>query len=517
MIKLEDVDFELAPPNEIGLIEIYEQFLDLQSNKEYDWAVSANKELALMPSSDWYSSLDNLISKYGFEKYREHLIYTLDRIIRLQNGCNKLIRLQSLDEKKGVRKMFSEYLTPKGFSTEPPNHYYFYCSDKSRYLKGLIHSVVSIPDPIILKLLEKFALTVPFQVGTYFQAPTGLYTYDILEVFSKLEYPKSIQYIMNLKARIKQTWAQKRFDKHLLLIAKKQKIEIKKVIEIGISDYGFNNQNVYEKDFEPDYKVRMSFKESNNKNVVWINTKTNKEQKSIPQEIKENNSEKLKYLKNHIKDIETQLITQSKRIEGNFLTDNSWDIIYWKERYLNHPFINILTRELIWIFSNDKSSVVGYIENGKLKSNKVDLIDLGSYKEVKLWHPKHSIKIDFDFENQQPFKQIEREHYSSDFIKKIKGSEMKKSILSQLCKSRNWTSSQIHKLKIDKEKIIVQLVLDDIDDESYGMTGGSENVILKDIEIKVSEKVVSPDQINEVILSEVLRDVDLFINVAKLK
>ncbi|MCF6300723.1 MAG: hypothetical protein L3J52_06355, partial [Proteobacteria bacterium] len=85
---------------------------------------------------------------------------------------------------------------------------------------------------------------------------------------------------------------------------------------------------------------------------------------------------------------------------------------------------------------------------------------------------------------------------------------MKKSILSQLCKSRNWTSSQIHKLKIDKENIIVQLILDDINDQSYGMTGGSENVILKDIEIKISKKIVSPEKINKVILSEILRDVD---------
>lgn len=516
MIKLEDVNFELAPPNENGLIEIYEHFLNLQSNKEYDWADNANKELAIMPSDEWYSSIDSLIFNYGIEKYRDHLIYTLDRITRLQNGNNKLIRLKNLDEKKGIRKQISEYITPKGILKEAPTHYYFYCSDKSRYLKGLIHSVVLIPDPIILNLLEKFAIVVPFQGGGLSQAPTGLYTYDILEVFSKLEYPKSIPYIMNLKARIKQTWAQKKFDKQLQLIAKKQKIEINKIIEIGITDYGFNRLSVYEKDFEPDYKVQLSFPDGNKKNVVWLNTKTNKKQKSIPKEIKENNSESLKYLKNHIKDIETQLTTQSKRIESYFLTDNSWDINYWEEKYLNHPFISILTRELIWVFFNDKTSIVGYIEDGKVKSNKKNIIDLGIYDKVKLWHPKHNINIDFNFKNKQPFKQIEREHYNSDFIEKIKGSQMKKSILSQLCKSRNWTSSQIHKLKIDKENIIVQLILDDINDQSYGMTGGSENVTLKGIEIKISNKIVSPEKINKVILSEILRDVDLFINVAKL-
>ncbi|MBK7603079.1 MAG: hypothetical protein IPI15_05760 [Saprospiraceae bacterium] len=95
--------------------------------------------------------------------------------------------------------------------------------------------------------MKNFVLECPFQVGSVSQAPTGLYVYDVLEVFSKISYLFSVQHIMNLKSRINQTWAQKRFDKYIAQIAKKQKVDLDKVIEIAISDYGFDNLNCFSK------------------------------------------------------------------------------------------------------------------------------------------------------------------------------------------------------------------------------------------------------------------------------
>ena len=401
---------------------------------------------------------------------------------------------------------------------EPPTHYYFYSSERGRYLKGMILSVCCIPDPILLKLIESFSIECPFQVGGHSQAPTGLYVYDALEVFSKLEYPKSIPYIMNFKAKIKQTWAQKRFDKYLKQIAKKQKIEFEEIIENGLSDYGFNEDHVYLNEVG-DFKIQLSFPTIEKKEVFWIHKESNKKQKSVPKKIKEDFPERLKYIKSHIKDVETQIKSQSKRIENQLLIDKSWDVGFWNEKYLQHPFVGIIAKKLLWVLISGETREVVFSQDGILKSIEGNLISIHDFQFVTLWHPKHEIDTNLEklksILSPQPFKQIERESYGEEFIKKSSGSKMKKSVLSQLCKSRNWTSSANHNLKIPTMDLIVELILKDSDDGTRGMFYGSQNVELEGIELKKNKIDVQPSEINKITLSEILRDVDLFINAAK--
>lgn len=382
----------------------------------------------------------------------------------------------------------------------------------------MILSISCIPDPILLKLIESLSIECPFQVGGHSQAPTGLYVYDALEVFSKLDYPESIPYIMNFKAKIKQTWAQKRFNKYLKQIAKKQKIEFEEVIENGLSDYGFNEDHVYINEVG-DFEVKFSFPTLDKKEVLWIDKESNKKQKSVPKEIKEDYPERLKYIKSHIKDVETQLKSQSKRIENLLLSDKEWEVDFWREKYLEHPFVGIVSKRLLWLFVSENKKTVVFFKDGNLQSIEGNPISINDYNLVKLWHPIHRVEADLEeLKNNlspQPFKQIDREFYDQEFIKMAKGSKMKKSILSQLCKSRNWTSSTIHNLKIPSLNLIAELILKDSNDETRGMFYGSQNVELEGIEFKKNKNAILPNEIDEIILSEILRDVDLFINAAK--
>ncbi len=177
----------------------------------------------------------------------------------------------------------------------------------------------------------------------------------------------------------------------------------------------------------------------------------------------------------------------------------------------------------MWLFTKKDTNVVGFIDNRMVKSKNSEPINIQDYESVRLWHPKHesnlsleSIKATFKKQPiQQPFKQIEREFYEADFIKQSKGSKMKKSVLSQLCKNRNWTSSENHTLKIARLNLTAQLLLKESNDDTRGKFYGSENVELGGVEIKIYKKEVSPSEINPVVLSEILRDIDLFINAAK--
>ena len=249
MINSEEFNFNFDPSQSDNLIKIYEHFLELGNPSKASWQPETD-DLGVMPKKEWYTSLQKLIEDYGYENYRIHAKETLESVIKLQAATEKLKRLKKIDNRKGIWKNTRDYILDIEWNTlvEGPTEFYFYCSEKGRYLKGMILSIGCIPDPILLKLIEKFAIECPFQVSGHSQAPMGLYVYDALEVFSMLEYPKSIPYIMNFKARIKQTWAQEKFDKYLQQIAKKQKIDFEEIIEIAISDYGFNHENIFEKE-----------------------------------------------------------------------------------------------------------------------------------------------------------------------------------------------------------------------------------------------------------------------------
>lgn len=522
-IKMKKVDiteflFDFENPSSEPLIKIYEHFIDLRNLHigNHDYEVD---DLGKLPKKEWYSTLSQLIADYGYEKYLQHLKYSLEKITQLQNGYNKVNRRIKSDERNGKRSYFWDHVdNPNNYkvSLEAPTHYYFYSSDKSRILKGLILSVACVPDPTILRIIEQFAINCPFQVGSVSQAPTGLYVYDVLEVFSMIKYPNSVQHIMNLKSRIKQTWAQKRFDKYITKIAKKEKIELDKVVELGISEYGFDESNCYSQDLE-NYRFQLRYKQGLKKEISWIDLNENKTQKSIPREVKENHPEALKYLKSHQKEIENQIKTQLQRIEKYYYSDNSWDIEYWLSRYLNHAFIGIISKELYWTLSRDNHSIVTKI-NAESQIEDLDgkVVNPLEYETVKLWHPLHKVEGTKPKDSSQPFKQWGRETYTVAFLREVEGKILRKDVLSQLCKSRNWTSSNNHNFKLPSTDIKVELTLEDRIDGTRSLSNTSANMIFRGIQFTNKKTSINISEIDEVLLSEILRDVDLFVSKSEL-
>ncbi|HQW95076.1 MAG TPA: DUF4132 domain-containing protein [Saprospiraceae bacterium] len=519
MLKIEDFEFNFENPNSEPLIQIYEHFLELRNLNigSFDFKVD---DLEKIPKQEWFDILSRLIEIYGYENYLQHLRFNLEGITKLQAGYNIVKRRIKIDERKGIRSYFWDHVdnpTNKKIYLDAPTHYYFYSSDKSRILKGLILSVACIPDPTILITIEKFAIECPFQVGSVSQAPTGLYVYDVLEVFSKISYPFSVQHIMNLKSRINQTWAQKRFDKYIAQIAKKQKVDLDKVIEIAISDYGFDNLNCFSKDLG-NYLFRLSYKSGLKDETIWIDKVSNKTQKAVPKEIRDDQPEILKQIKTHLKDIENQIKTQLNRIEKLYYSDCSWDNDYWLRRYVQHPFIGIIAKEFYWTLSLNDTNIIAKIdENSQLTNVGGETFNPTEYTKVRLWHPLHNTIGESPQESNQPFKQSKREVYTAKDLLTLDGKVLRRDILSQLCKSRNWTSSANHNFDIPGSDIKVALVVEDIMDGARTLGYTSANIIFRGIQFKSKKDDIDISKINPITLSEIIRDVYLFTAKSELK
>jgi Domain of unknown function (DUF4132) len=146
--------------------------------------------------------------------------------------------------------------------------------------------------------------------------------------------------------------------------------------------------------------------------VTWRNS-TGKVVKSPPASVRADYAEELKEFKASVKDIDKMLSAQAERLDHQFLAQRTWDYGAWRERYLDHPLVGTLARRLIWLVDG----VPVMFWDGELRTH--DGKPMTEGEAVRLWHP---IERDVDEvlawrawleEKQvtQPFKQAHREVY----------------------------------------------------------------------------------------------------------
>ncbi|MFI6806761.1 DUF4132 domain-containing protein [Streptomyces luteogriseus] len=146
--------------------------------------------------------------------------------------------------------------------------------------------------------------------------------------------------------------------------------------------------------------------------LSWRNA-AGKPVKSVPAAVRRDHPDELKDLKTAVKDIDKMLSAQSERLDRQFLARRTWPYATWRERYLDHPLVGTLARRLLWTIDG---RTAGYAD-GALRTLADEPLTEGT--RVELWHPagrepaeivawrdwleRHGIT--------QPFKQAHREIY----------------------------------------------------------------------------------------------------------
>ncbi|MFD9520031.1 DUF4132 domain-containing protein [Streptomyces sp. NPDC059979] len=146
--------------------------------------------------------------------------------------------------------------------------------------------------------------------------------------------------------------------------------------------------------------------------LAWRNA-TGKQVKTAPATVRRDHTEELRELKGLTKDIDKSLSAQAERLDRQFLARRRWAYGPWRERYLDHPLVGTLARRLIWTV--DGTAVC--FADGALRTLAGAPLTEGA--AVELWHPvgrrpaevaawrewleRHAVT--------QPFKQAHREVY----------------------------------------------------------------------------------------------------------
>jgi Domain of unknown function (DUF4132) len=217
-----------------------------------------------------------------------------------------------------------------------------------------------------------------------------------------------------LKIKVKFGTAQIGIEKALNAAAEKAGITSEELEEMSVPTYGLTEVGVLREQFG-DFTAELMVLGTNAAEIRWFNTDGNL-QKSVPKFVKENHAEELKELNQAVKDIKKMLPAQRDRIENLYLDQKCWDFKIWRERYLEHPLLGTLARRIVWRF--DEMTMAIWVD-GKLSDNRGNEMTFFDDSRVEVWHPLHSTTPEVlewrDFleknEIKQPFKQAHREIY----------------------------------------------------------------------------------------------------------
>ncbi len=229
-----------------------------------------------------------------------------------------------------------------------------------------------------------------------------------------------------LRIKVKFGTAQKMIEKALLAAAAREKLPREEIDELSVPSYGLTDVGILEEvlgETKPANQITASLIVAGVGDVELRFSKGGKALKSIPAAVKAEHANTLKELKATQQDLAAMIGAQRDRLDSLFLENRTWDYAIWRERYLDHPVVGVLARRLIWRVRASATAPwrsVTHLQGQGLcdvQGRPVEIVEQGA--QVRLWHP---IEVDAaealewrrffeDRELRQPFKQAHREVY----------------------------------------------------------------------------------------------------------
>jgi hypothetical protein len=267
-----------------------------------------------------------------------------------------------------------------------------------------------------------------------------------------------------LKLKLKFGTAQKGIASALAAAAKSLELPPEEIEEMSVPTYGLEEVGIGRKQFG-EYTAELTVTGTKAAELCWIKP-DGKKQTSVPQAVKTDYAEELKEITQAVKDIRKMLPAQLERIENLYLEQKRWAMPIWRERYLNHPLIGTLARRIIWQFTSGGRTEPGIWHDGQIVGRDGRALDwLDDRAQVELWHPIHetteTILAWRDWlaarEIQQPFKQAYREIYlltdaertTRNYSNRFAAHIIKQHQFNALCGVRGWANQL--RLMVDSE------------------------------------------------------------------
>ena len=352
-----------------------------------------------------------------------------------------------------------------------------------------------------------------------------------------------VGHLSRLKLRIKQNNTQNLIDKYLSEAAEKQGVTIHEIEDMAVDDYDLVEGK---RDYEFDgYKAIVEITGAGKSTVNWFKP-DGTPQKAIPAFVKEKYAAKLKRIKDTIKQIDLSTGAQRDRMDRMLKSNRTLTTQSFHEFYLQHGLMSWITKKIVWVIQTADEKTSAYYHNGNWINNKGDICftQLPADAVISLWHPvfetveavKAWRECMLDKKITQPVKQVFREVYiltDAEINTRTYSNRMAAHILKQhqfnsLAKSRGWKYSLLGAFDNGVEHGIAEIYLSDYNlkaeywinevnaDDAMNDTGIWLYVATDQVRFinTLTSQVLELIEVPRLALSEVMRDVDLFVGVA---
>lgn len=249
----------------------------------------------------------------------------------------------------------------------------------------------------------------------------------------------------------------------------------------------------------------------------------------VPAEVKRDHAGALAAMKEQLKSMEKLLPGHVARLEHLFVSDRALTVDQWRAHYVEHGLVGFLARPLVWRFDD----APGVWLDGEVLGAGGERFEVPAAAEVRLWHPLGrapeevaALKVlATKLKLLPPFKQVDRETFalseieaSSGLSMRWAGRRLKQHQFHALCRARGWDyrlmggfdSFNTPTREVRAWALQAELNVDAVDDQT---TSAGIFVHVVTGQVRLMRRELPLAGVPPVVLSEVLRDVELFVSV----
>lgn len=228
---------------------------------------------------------------------------------------------------------------------------------------------------------------------------------------SMMEDPAAVGQLARLAARVRFKGTLKEVDKALAARAAALGVSREEIDELAVPSYGLTGVGRRTVTFGA---ARAEVTVGRSTVVGWFNS-AGRAVKSVPAEVRRGHRAELGELTASVKDLDRMLAAQRDRLDRLALARRSWRWDAFRARYLDHPLVGTLARRLIWTVDG---TACGW-GDGAVRTVHGKPFEPDGGARVELWHPlgrdAEEVAGWRDFLRRygitQPFKQAHREVY----------------------------------------------------------------------------------------------------------
>lgn len=410
-------------------------------------------------------------------------------------------------------------------------------------LKGFVWSLVRFHDAKTLQSLSDLAVACAQKIpghGPVSQAMVNACIYTL----ANTKGLDGVAHLSRLKLRIRQNNTQKLIQKWIDQEAQKRGLKPAQIEDMAAPDFGLKDgERQWAFD---DYTLKLTVAGPGDADLQWLKP-DGKPQKSVPAfvEATKAHSDRLKSAKDILKQVRSSTTVQRDRIDRLYVDDMRWPYAEFQKYYLDHGLVSVIAHRLIWTLESRDATMSALFVDSAWQDVEGNRIEASSDTVVRLWHPIDSPTNEVlawrdrleTLKLQQPMKQAHREVYllteaelnTVTYSNRMAAHILKQHQFSSLAALRGWRYSllgayddgrdgEIARKELPAFGLRAEYWVDQLaDGESFNDAGIWNYVATDQVRFVPIGEDQNPRQLVDVpkiVLSEIMRDCDMFVGVA---